>query len=308
MIDSLVIENFQSHKFTQLNFDPGVNVILGATDAGKSAIFRALVWVLFNRPLGNDFRSYWGGTTSVQVDFNDENDSSILQRVKSNKENYYDLNGDEFKAFGQEPPDEVLQAHNIDRTLNVQSQIDPFFLLQSSPGEVAQHFNRIARLDDIDRVSKNIDSHARKLQKDLAQGKNYLAEMESELEEYSHLGKVKKELDRAEQIEKKIDKAKRQKRTVIRLCEDIEKTKKKIEQREHQIQIKPFVESALHLQKTQAVARDRQNKVLGIIKAIKALETQISRKKSQLEKDKSKFHKAMPSTCPLCGQKVKGES
>ena len=81
MLKSLKIRNFESHRNTQLNFHPGVNVIVGESDQGKTAILRALEWVLFNRPLGEDIKSNWleDINTYVQVEFDD----GILKRKRT---------------------------------------------------------------------------------------------------------------------------------------------------------------------------------------------------------------------------------
>ena len=89
MIKKLNILNFQSHKDTSLSFAPGVNVIVGASDSGKSAIIRALRWLIWNRPVGDAFRSHWGGETQVVV-VTDELDT--ITRLKEKSGNYYFIN------------------------------------------------------------------------------------------------------------------------------------------------------------------------------------------------------------------------
>ena len=60
MIDKIKIENIQSHKNTELNLSNGINVIVGSSNNGKSAILRALYWAIYNRPLGIDtLCSHW---------------------------------------------------------------------------------------------------------------------------------------------------------------------------------------------------------------------------------------------------------
>ena len=49
MIKSVEFQNFQSHKKTILEFVPGVNIIVGLSDAGKSAVMRAIKWCLKNQ-------------------------------------------------------------------------------------------------------------------------------------------------------------------------------------------------------------------------------------------------------------------
>lgn len=151
MIDKLTLKNFQSHKNTQLTFHPGVNIIVGSTDSGKSAIMRALRWVATNKPLGEGVRSWWGGDTEVEVCI----DENKITRKRADDFNGYILNEGEFAANGVNVPAEVLKAFNIN-DVNLQRQLDAPFLLSESPGEVATHFNKVARLDQIDTGIQNI--------------------------------------------------------------------------------------------------------------------------------------------------------
>ena len=59
MISGLLLKNFQSHKKTILHFHPGVNAIIGKSNSGKTAILRALYWIIYNRPSGISFVSFW---------------------------------------------------------------------------------------------------------------------------------------------------------------------------------------------------------------------------------------------------------
>ena len=55
MIERLEIKNFQAHETLRVVFDEHVTTIVGPSDAGKSAIIRALWWLVFDRPLGTAF-------------------------------------------------------------------------------------------------------------------------------------------------------------------------------------------------------------------------------------------------------------
>ena len=59
MIKSLELFNFQSHAHTLIEFSDGVNIISGTSDSGKSAILRALRWVIRNEPSGLGVVSWW---------------------------------------------------------------------------------------------------------------------------------------------------------------------------------------------------------------------------------------------------------
>jgi len=125
MIQTIQINNFQSHKHTYLTLDPGVNIIVGPSDSGKTAILRALRWLVWNRPTGEAFRSSWGGETLVEITLDD----FILQRSKD-KENIYKIVNDNevklLKAFGTEVPEEVSKILNLDDS-NLQQQMDAPF-------------------------------------------------------------------------------------------------------------------------------------------------------------------------------------
>lgn len=155
MIKTLILRNIQSHKRTQLDFVEGLNVIIGATDSGKSAILRGLRKLIYNRPLGNAYRSWWGGRTLIKlITFTNE-----IISYKEDTEREYSLStiSDPFKAFGTEVPEEISKVLNLSE-INLQRQLDSPFLLTKTPGEVALHFNRIARLDQIDHGRQNIES------------------------------------------------------------------------------------------------------------------------------------------------------
>jgi len=197
MISSLKIKNFQSHDDSTLDFVPGVNMILGSSDSGKSAIIRALKWVVWNRPNGDAFRSNWGGDTEVEVITDDE---YCIRRGK-NKENYYYIGADgtdvTLKAFKSDVPDEVKQKLNMDNT-NLQNQIDSPFLISNTPGEVASYFNKIAHLDQIDVGNRNVQAQVRNLTSTIKITEGQLEESKAELVQYEYLDKFVIELEQLE--------------------------------------------------------------------------------------------------------------
>src|SRR5690554_1179337 len=192
MIKRLVIRNFQSHKDTSLEFVPGVNVIIGQSDSGKTAIVRALRWAVWNRPLGDSFKSHWGGDTSVLV----EMDECRVERFKGKGGDHYllDLKGSEntateFKAFGVEPPDEISRALGFSE-LNLQNQHDNAFLISNNPGEVARHFNKVANIDQIDSSLRAVESWIRSINQDIRTQESNISEYQEQVREYEYLDEL----------------------------------------------------------------------------------------------------------------------
>ena len=119
----VVIENFQCHKKTVIEPSlEGLTVITGPTDHGKSAIVRAMKWLLYNRPLGTDFIRH--GQTECKVTF-EFADGTIVQRRRTTSLNQYYVNGQLYEGFGNGVPLEVQQATGVyiyevaDQTLNL---------------------------------------------------------------------------------------------------------------------------------------------------------------------------------------------
>jgi len=200
MLKLLKIENFQSHNKTQLSFHEGVNVIVGSSDCGKTAIIRALRWVIWNRPSGDHIRSVWGGDTSVTIGTED----ATIVRSKSKQDTYHLRDKDrdlDFRAIGTNVPEEVQKLLNITE-INLQGQLDSPFLISDTPGAVAAHFNKVARLDKIDSSIQSVNSAIRKLDADIEYTEKDIANQEGLLTGYAHLEDLEKDVEALEAMEK----------------------------------------------------------------------------------------------------------
>jgi exonuclease SbcC len=202
MIKSVSIQNFQSHAKTELDFHEGVNVIVGTTDGGKTAIIRALRWLIWNRPSGDALRSRWGGATNVQL----ETEEGVITRSKDKIDKYtLRLKGQEdieFKAIGTSVPTEIQRVLNISE-INLQNQHDATFLLSDTPGAVATHFNKVARLDRIDSATSAINGWIRGLKSDVSHLETDIATEKAKLPQFENLEKFEIEIEALEQMEGK---------------------------------------------------------------------------------------------------------
>lgn len=160
MIQSIQLTNFQSHKKTALQFDKGVNVITGQSDSGKSSIIRALLWVLNNRPSGDAIRN-WKAQERDKIQVNVGFPATeLISKERHKGKSKYIIGNVEFEAIKQDVPEEVSKTANL-TDCNVQTQHEPYFLLNETPGEVARRLNEIVGLDIIDTVFKNLDRRIR---------------------------------------------------------------------------------------------------------------------------------------------------
>ncbi len=196
MIKTLQIRNFQSHKETDVVFDKGVNVIVGSSDTGKTAIIRALRWAMWNKPSGDSFRSHWGGDTLVTVEF----DNGVVSRKKTNTSNEYEVNGTKLTGFGTDVPETVQQVLNIS-DINLQQQLDRPFLLTETPGNVAKHFNKIAKINKINESLSLLKTKMNTINADIRAIQNNITEYEKQYNTYPDLDVIEVELENVEQNE-----------------------------------------------------------------------------------------------------------
>lgn len=172
-IKSIDIENFQSHENTHVDFDSGLNVIIGESNNGKTSILRAMDWVVDNQPLGTDFIMTGKKYCKVRITYDND---TFIERYRTLKDTgYYRVgvinNGQEsyqeYKGFTNNVPVEVMNVHqmpkiaitkNIETHLNKLSQLERPFLITENTNEKAAAIGRITGTNIIDVAIKNTTS------------------------------------------------------------------------------------------------------------------------------------------------------
>ena len=169
-ITSVTLKNFQAHKDTTVQFDRGLNIIVGESNNGKTSILRGILWAIDNQPLGNDFIMAGENDCSVTINFSD---GTYIKRGRTVKDTgyyeirYIDDNGkyidQTYRGFTNAVPVEVANVHqmpkvnitkDIETHLNVLSQLDGPFLLTESPLVKASAIGRITGTHVIDAAIK----------------------------------------------------------------------------------------------------------------------------------------------------------
>jgi len=162
MINKIETKHYHSHKNTVIEFCDGVNVITGASDAGKSDILRQIKWVVDNRPTGNSVRSWLANKEDAVSVCITTTEGSCLKSRQLDKSSYQLISKSgmaDFEIFKTDVPDEVQAFFNFSN-LNYQSQHQQYLMLADSPGEVAKKLNDLVGLSIIDIIFKNLNSRA----------------------------------------------------------------------------------------------------------------------------------------------------
>ncbi len=212
---TLRIQNFQCHSKLQIDLDPHVTTIIGSSDAGKSAIIRALKWLCTNRPGGEAFIRDGESTASVGLIVDDHK----IIRKRGRSKNLYRVDSQTFKAFGSEVPVPVADLLNLS-SLNFQDQHDAPFWFGETPGQVSRELNRIVDLGTIDRAMTNIASKLRSEQATASVIGERLEQATAEEKRLAWVEKVDESLSRVEDLEKQHRSVVSRKALVARLLEE----------------------------------------------------------------------------------------
>lgn len=207
----VVIENFQCHKKTVIEPSlEGLTVITGPTDHGKSAIVRAMKWLLYNRPLGTDFIRH--GQTECKVTF-EFADGTIVQRRRTTSLNQYYVNGQLYEGFGNGVPLEVQQATGVyiyevaDQTLNlnVSEQLAGPFLGSSISAPLrARILGKLAGTEDIDRAHKKLGTDIYHAKQNIKRLEEDIYHINAEIENYKWVEPLGIKIEQLETLHKEI--------------------------------------------------------------------------------------------------------
>lgn len=206
MIDTLILENFQAHEKTVLELDKGVNVIVGESDAGKSAILRAIYWTVFGRPSGDSIIKQ-GAKEPCRVKIKTSDGHEVV-RVKGSGRNQYEVDGEVFKAFNKSVPEDVTRVLNMDR-LNFSLQLDPPFLFSMSGGEVAQYMNKLVDLEVITSSLSRVNQMVRKAEENSRSLEASIEEKEASIAKMAWVDEAKKAVEKMEAKDRKSFKLKK---------------------------------------------------------------------------------------------------
>ena len=177
-LKKLTLKNFQKHENLTIDFTPGVNILYGHSDAGKSCIFRAIGFVFFGDPRDDKtIRREGSKQTSVAALLDNGNE---VERVKSASVNRYIVRipGQQelvYDSIGAEIPEEVQQVLqvklvDIDQNslnLNLAEQITMPFLTDLPGSSRLKLFNKLTGNDLLDKVAGNFNKEILNINKEI---------------------------------------------------------------------------------------------------------------------------------------------
>jgi exonuclease SbcC len=201
-VESLTLTNFQKHRKLQLSLVPGINVLVGESNRGKSSIIRAFMRLCSNTPSGSSCIRFGKKQTHVEAVISTDNGKRVVRYSKSkNGGTSYSVDQQHYKRCGRGVPEEVGRVLRVIPEINIQPQFRQFFLLDARSGQ--ERAKQLARGTNIDVIGYVITEARRQVNNFEGQAKAKeaeAAEAEAELNGYATLEAAEKQLARSNKL------------------------------------------------------------------------------------------------------------
>jgi len=194
-IKTITLENFQSYKNQVITCKPGLNLLIGTSDSGKSAILRAISFVLYNHPK-KDTLIHWGEKeTSVTLEFSD---GVKVTRIKGDGKNdiiAIDSTGKKIPKvkIDKDIPDEIKELlgnppqDDFNGLISYSDQFSKLFLVDLSPSDLPRSLSHLTGIEVLEESAKQLMSNYKAIEKQTkADEKEYKSLLE-EFQSYSYV-------------------------------------------------------------------------------------------------------------------------
>jgi energy-coupling factor transporter ATP-binding protein EcfA2 len=301
MLKLIDIRNFQSHKHVKLELSDGLNVIVGKSSSGKTAILRAVNWLVNNRPLGFRFRSTFASNKDLPTEvtvITDKNEK--VSHWKSHNGAGYTIGEHPFGTIGTNVPDMASSALNISQ-INLQTQLDPHFLITSSPAEAARFVSKVTRVEKVDEWVSKLNNEAASANRAIKTIDERTLVYQAELEKYEGLEKIGELIEDCKDLQSLIA----QNSAIISL---LEKLKGYTDQERHYVAViralEPDIDGAAVLCDEIQVNNTVISKLTALVNRLAVLSAKIDEYSTQVNEAKEQYTNLLfkSGICPTCLQ------
>ena len=183
---NLSIKDFQIIKKASLSFQPGLTAIIGQSNNGKTAIFRAAKSCIYNEPGTTSVRH---GCSQYAVGIQMNGHTIICQK---GKDSLYKIDGATFQKVGRTQLPEVAGALNVrelnlngsNEQLNFWDQMEKPFLLDRSETELFRFIVDSGKDNNITQALKNLVSDRQTISREITMTEGMIAQADTTIKSY----------------------------------------------------------------------------------------------------------------------------
>lgn len=249
-IDRIVIENFMSHQYTEIEPSRGFNIFVGESRQGKSAVLRALDWVYESRPLGKAFIRK--GSEYAKVTLYLSNGyivSRYIEAKRGGKNGYFITNpktGDtEFHNTKILPEVQKLLGFTLFKVddkdlqfnINFLKQGAGWFLIgdQFSAPTKAKIIGAIYGTQYADAVIRDLELEERRLNEKMKDTVEEYQKLDNFIKEYEYLPELKKSINSIEKLINETKTLEERRNNIEKILNEREQLKNNIRECEEEI-------------------------------------------------------------------------
>lgn len=232
-VSKIVLENFQSHGFTEIECSKGLNIFVGESRQGKTAIFRAFEWVYVGKPAGKRIIKKGADYAKVTVYLsNGYIISRYIERKSSGKNGYIIVDPttgqEEYhntkilpevqKLLGYTP---FVIDNDLQFNLNFMKQGSGWFLIgdQYTAPVKAKIIGGIYGTQYTDAVSRELDAEEKKVSEVIRDAQGELVKVEEQIASYDYLEELGGSIETIEKLLREIDELNNRKEKIVSLVQ-----------------------------------------------------------------------------------------
>lgn len=219
-ISKIRLENFQSYKDETIEFKPGLNLILGSSDSGKSAVLRAISFVLYNYPKSKTLIHQ--GSTEVRVSI-EYSDKTIVTRIRGDRNSvmvaFPDGDLKVWDKIENDLPDEVKNImgnppyDDFNGPIAYADQFSKMFLVDLSPTDLPRSLSSLTGIEILEQSAKELMQSYKAIEKQTKSEEKDLLKLLNEQQSYNLIDETAEEVKKAND---NID-------HLMKQCEELEK-------------------------------------------------------------------------------------
>lgn len=209
-IKKIVLQNFQDHENSVIELTEGINILIGSSDAGKSAILRAVNFVFHNNLKGDSFIRHNTNECKVAIEFSDGIEVTRIKGPDVNSYVYKDAEGNQhsFPKVGTGIPDEIKKILNsppLDdkkRPISYADQMSNLFLVDLSPTDLPRTLSELTGINNMQDAAEVLSKNARSFDRTIKDKNNKIDTLKDKISEYDY---VENDLNQIQDIEKSLN-------------------------------------------------------------------------------------------------------
>ncbi|NDV24050.1 AAA family ATPase [Desulfovibrio sp. JC022] len=216
MIKKILLENFLAHAETEIELGPGMTVLTGPNNSGKSSVVEALRCIATN-PLPKHFIRHGAKKARVELEMDD---GVRVAWIRKKATAWYEVlrPGEEewevYAKFGRNTPEDILNILRLNQVpleggksldVHIGNQRNPIFLLDQPSSVAAQFFASSSEASHLLAMQTELKNRVRAAKREKKFQQQKLDEIRVELDELQTLPDVNLELETARELKGQMD-------------------------------------------------------------------------------------------------------